>query len=387
MSKESLGRRSRVLALTALAAGSIFLLVYATRMDAPYIAFFLVASTWAFAVAALSRPEYLRSGGLLCSSALFSLAVVEACVYYATKSQMIITRTSPAVWRRPNALDIGSLPLPNTATEFSEYLDGRMVVDVTYRIGGNGLRTIPIVVRGRPHKIAFFGCSFMFGHGVENDQTLPYYFIQDARGTFEGYNFAGGGWGPHQMLREIETGFVRRVAGAPELAIYEAIPDHLRRVAGRAPWEDGPEYVLCAEDKACYSGPFHSADYTIYHRWLDRSWTVKFIENHFGKLSQLSDIPLYLAVLERTRSLLQKNGTRLVIVLWDQNELARTMMKALRSDQFDVIALSSVIPKSDSQGHPLTQIDRHPSPATNKAIAAYLWKQVGERLIGGTITG
>jgi hypothetical protein len=26
------------------------------------------------------------------------------------------------------------------------------------------------------------------------------------------------------MLREIETGFVRRMAGAPDLAIYEAIP-------------------------------------------------------------------------------------------------------------------------------------------------------------------
>ena len=91
----------------------------------------------------------------------------------------------------------------------------------------------------------FFGCSFMFGHGVEDDQTLPYYFVQEARGTFEGFNFAGDGWGPHQMLREIETGFVRRVAGTPELAIYEAIPDHLRRVAGRAPWEDGPKYDLC----------------------------------------------------------------------------------------------------------------------------------------------
>ena len=70
-------------------------------------------------------------------------------------------------------------------------------------------------VQGRPHKAAFFGGSFMFGHGVENDQTLPYYFVRNSRGTFEGFNFAGEGWGPHQMLSEIETGFVRRVAVCP----------------------------------------------------------------------------------------------------------------------------------------------------------------------------
>jgi hypothetical protein len=229
--------------------------------------------------------------------------------------------------------------------------------------------------------VAFFGCSFMFGHGVEEDQTLPYYFVREARGTFEGYNFAGEGWGPHQMLREIETGFVRRVAGAPDLAIYEAIPDHLRRVAGRAPWEDGPKYALCRGEEACYAGPFHSAYYETCRHWLDQSWTGKFIESHFASLSRPSDIPLFLAVLKRTRSLLGQTGTRFVVVLWDQNELAKEMVNALRANGFNVIALSSIFSESDLKNCPLTQLDRHPSPATNKAIATYLWEQVGERLV------
>ena len=235
-------------------------------------------------------------------------------------------------------------------------------------------------VQGRPHKVAFFGDSFMFGHGVENDQTLPYYFVREARGTVEGFNFAGEGWGPHQMLREIENGFVQGVAGTPDLAIYEAIPDHLRRVAGRAPWEDGPKYVLCRENAACYAGPFHSDNYTMCRRLLDKSWTVRFIDNRFARLSRLSDLPLFLAVLKRTRSLLAKNGTRFVVVVWDQNELARAMMNSLRANQFDVIALSSIFPGRDLTKPPITQLDRHPSPATNKAIAKYLWEQVGEPL-------
>ena len=108
---------------------------------------------------------------------------------------------------------------------------------------------------------------------------------------------------------------------------------------------------------------------------------MKFFENHSEKLAQPSDLPLYLAVLKRTRTLLEENGTRFVIVLWDQNELAKTIMKALQANQFDVIELSSIFPESDLKDGLLTQLDRHPSPATNQEIAAYLWKQVGEPLV------
>jgi hypothetical protein len=278
-------------------------------------------------------------------------------------------------------MGLGDFPVPDTTTGFDEFLDGRLIGDVTYKIDASGLREIPAAVQGRPYKVAFFGCSFMFGHGVENDQTLPYYFVREAKGSFQGFNFAGEGWGPHQMLWEIETGFVRRVAGAPDLAIYEAIPDHLRRVAGRAPWESGPKYELCRDGEACYAGPFHSAYYETARRWVDQSWTGKFVENHFANLSRPSDIPLFLAVLKKTRSLLEQNGTRFVIVLWDQNELAKTIMLTLRANQFDVITLSSILPDGDIKAHPLTQADRHPSPATNQAIATYLWEQVGKQVV------
>ena len=349
-------------------------------MDAPFVALFLVASASAIALAAVSRPETLRKAALLLGSVLFCLSVIEFYLYRTTRSQIIITKADPQACPS-DPMGLGFIFEPNAKTRFREFLNGRLIDDVTYGIDRNGLREIPRAVQGRPHKAVFFGCSFMFGHGVQDDQTLPYYFVRDAGGAFEGFDFAGEGWGPHQMLREIESGFVRRVAGAPELAVYEAIPDHLRRVAGRAPWERGPKYVLCRGDEACYSGPFHGVSYATCRRWLDRSWTGKFIENHFVKLSRTSDIPLFLAVLTRTRSLLAENGTRFVIVLWDQNELAKTLMKTLRANEFDVIALSSIVAEGDLKKVSLTQLDRHPSPATNKAIAKYLWKHVGERLV------
>src|SRR5277367_1871828 len=300
-------RQSRLLALSVLVVGSFVLSRYGARMEAPFIVFLLVAGAWAVAIALLARSEFLRNGALLSSSVLLSLAGVETCAYYVAKSQIIVTKTVPEEWRQAST-SIGALPVPNTATEFKEFLDDRLITDVTYRIDASGLREIPSAVQGRPHKAVFFGCSFMFGHGVENDQTLPYYFVRESGGTFEGFNFDGEGWGPHQMLREVETGFVRRVAGIPDLAIYEAIPDHLRRAAGRAPWEDGPKYELCHGGDACYAGSFDGYYDDVFRQWLNKSWTVKFVEDRLTRLSQPSDIPLYLAILEKTRALLTRNG-------------------------------------------------------------------------------
>jgi hypothetical protein len=365
--------------MAVLMAMSFALLAHAAKTDAPFAAFFAVAGVWAIIAATLSRPEPLRKIALLGGSVLLCLGIFEACVYYMTRSRIVITKTTFA-WRH-DAMGWGDFPMPNAVTQFSEFLGGRLIARVNYRIDANGLREIPAAVQGRPYKVAFFGCSFMFGHGVREDQTVPYYFLREARGTFEGFNFAGEGWGPHQMLREVETGFVRRVAGAPDLAIYEAIPDHLRRVAGRAPWERGPKYVLCGGDQACYAGPFHGIGYETCRRWFDQSWTGKLVENHVVKSARPSDIPLFLAVLKKTRFLLRENGTRFVIVLWDQNQLGKTLLKTLRANGFEVIGLSSIMPEADLNRPPLVQLDGHPAPATNRAIARYLWEQTGEKLL------
>src|SRR5580658_3624624 len=91
-------RQSRLFAVAVPLGTSVLFPQHAGRMDAPFVAFFLLASVWAIAIAALSRPEALRKCALLCSSLLFCLAVIETCLYHISKSQIIITRTTPQAW-------------------------------------------------------------------------------------------------------------------------------------------------------------------------------------------------------------------------------------------------------------------------------------------------
>jgi hypothetical protein len=333
----------------------------------------------AIVVSSISRRESFRNVALALASIFVSLAILESFCYFVAKSKIIVVNTTPRTWRHDVA-GLGAFPIPNTTTQFREFLDGLLITDVKYTVDSVGLRKIPDATAAPPHKAVFFGCSFMFGHGVDDDETLPYYFDEQSRGSFAAYNLSGEGWGPHQMLREIETGFVRRTIGIPELAVYEAIPDHLRRVSGRAPWETGPKYELCAESGVCYAGPFHSASYERMRALFYRTWTGRFLESYLAAPSKPSDIPLFIGVMERTRALLNRDGTRFVVVLWDQNPLAAQLMRALGAHHFEVIAVSSIFPGRDLQSAPLVQSDRHPTPASNRAIATYIWEHVGAEI-------
>src|SRR6202034_3584544 len=99
MNERTLRLQYLLLALVASIAASFLLLEHATRMDTTFVVFFLVASAWAIAIAVLSRRESSRSGALLCSSVLFCLDIVETGLYCVSRSQIIVTKTFPQVWR------------------------------------------------------------------------------------------------------------------------------------------------------------------------------------------------------------------------------------------------------------------------------------------------
>src|SRR5580700_8970859 len=82
--------------------------------------------------------------------------------------------------------------------------------------------------------IVFLGCSYAFGSGLEDNETLPYQLGVQSAGRYRTFNFSFEGYSPAQMLAQIEHGIVRRVVdGSPQYAYYIAIPHHVWRVAGR----------------------------------------------------------------------------------------------------------------------------------------------------------
>ena len=83
-----------------------------------------------------------------------------------------------------------------------------------------------------PDKFAcFLGCSFTFGKGVQDAETLPAQF-QYLNSTYRSYNFGCNGFGPHQVLRQLETSVIsEQISQTTGFGMYLFIEDHLRRAA------------------------------------------------------------------------------------------------------------------------------------------------------------
>jgi hypothetical protein len=65
--------------------------------------------------------------------------------------------------------------IPGSMVRVSKLHDDEVIFDVVYTISAHGFRVTPGAggTSGSAGRVLFFGCSYTFGEGVEDDQTLP----------------------------------------------------------------------------------------------------------------------------------------------------------------------------------------------------------------------
>lgn len=348
-------------------------LIALVRLPTPFAVYFALGCVWAAAIGSLSGRIAVRRFGLMLAQVLLFFASAEVFCFGAGLWNLRV-EARPTYYSR-NA-DLGHSARPNTVAEEKEFHLKNLLYDVVYRIGPDGLRHIPKAVQGGPSKIAFFGGSFAFGHGVNDNSTMPYYFLEAARGAYQGFNFGFQGYGANQMLREIETGQMSRIMGRPDLVVYEGIADDVRRVCGKVYWEPfGPKYVFTDDGAVRYAGAFHGRAYETVTRPLRKLCLYRLAESHLGGTVHPDDVSLYVAVLSRARRQLeQRYGARLVIVFWDNTRFAKEVMRRLIEQKFALIGISGIIPDLNQNWpkYEISGFDRHPNALANRLIGQFL---------------
>jgi hypothetical protein len=105
--------------------------------------------------------------------------------------------------------DLGRAPRKGTSARVTRSHGASIVYDVVYTIDLYGLRRSP-PDRGRDVRdcVLFFGNSYTFGEGLQDDETMPYRVAELGRGSVEVYNFGFGGMAPircSQSWRGVES--------------------------------------------------------------------------------------------------------------------------------------------------------------------------------------
>ena len=189
--------------------------------------------------------------------------------------------------------------------------DGKLISDSSYTTDEYGRRTVPGAHRSASRRsILFFGCSFTFGEGVNDDQTMPFY-VAEASSTYRVYNYGVSGYGPQQMLVQLENPELPdQVENKDEaIAVYTFIDHHIQRVIGSMELMSYaarfPYYRMDDRNELVRTGTFQSGRpfLTELDVWLGKSSLVQFLRRRLGfpKTTE-EDVRLTAKIIEESRN-------------------------------------------------------------------------------------
>jgi len=281
--------------------------------------------------------------------------------------------------------ELGYAALPDRMVRARRIDGGKVIYDAIYRTGPDGLRVVP--GGGNFGEFVFFGCSFTVGDGVEDEETLPAAFVAALGGRVGARNFGFHGYGPHQMVRLLET---RRVASLPRRpvlgAFYQSLPNHAGRAGGRSPWDTGgPRYVLDdrAPSRISYAGPFHTFWLAEALRATNKVPPIRKLRERifFANPSDATEYELHARLTLRAATLVREQlGASLSVVHWDDGSAQDERFVARLQDAgLDLVRVSSIIPRIRWPELSIPN-DGHPTPEAYALIAGTLAARL-ERLV------
>lgn len=283
---------------------------------------------------------------------------------------------------------LGYAPKPSQTGRFTLTQDGNPIFGHGYTIGPNGLRVSPPYEEVADVPCAlFFGGSFTFGTGVEDDEALPYVAGILSEGKYRVYNFGYRGYGPHQMLAALESGLVDSIIDCiPKVVIYQGLVGHVMRSAGLSVWDThGPRYVLADSGEAIRRGNFDDSDnsrFGFLQGNLKKSLAVMTLG--YNRYTDYK-LDLMVAIIDKSRNLVAERypGSEFRVIFWDgcatkePEPVARILTDKFARKNVRLHLVSRIVEdicaKRDDY---MIQGDGHPNKFVHDKIARYVAKEM-----------
>ncbi len=303
---------------------------------------------------------------------------------------------------------LGYAPRSNTKWTATKRYKDELVYQVEYTIDPHGLRAIPNVStrQNTEECILFFGGSFTFGEGLNDNETLPHLLSVRSAGKYEIYNFAYSGYGPHQALAALESDRVKTVTGCkPTYALLLTMTGHVPRSAGRELWDtSGPRYRLDSNREATLAGYFddekdakneqNGALSTVIakFRWqLSKSYLYRTVSTYVTEVGKYSDenVTLYLAIVQKIGEVLESrynNEIEFHVIFFDHTwdgtsrSVGEKVLRGLHTSGIEVHMVKDILPDSDVETdrykYKVSKYDDHPNAIANALLAEYVMKNI-----------
>jgi len=285
---------------------------------------------------------------------------------------------------------LGYAPRPGGRQHVSAHNGKSTVYDVDYTIDGSGYRVTHGAAAPDADTVVFFGDSFTYGEGLNDDQTLPQQYADAEQSRIKVINSGFSGYGAHQVLHLIQSGRLDGQLGhGRRLFVYTAIEEHLMRDEGLGTWDFwGPRYVLDG-DGVRYTGPFHSELGGRLVAAAAKSGVVALVRDQFFWEPSPAGPRLFGAITQAAaEEAMRRDHAQFVVLLWDEpflwdmsrpGQVARhaalveQMAREMSRRGVGFIRISSLVP--DYQANMKAYVigwDGHPSSLFNHRLALAL---------------
>jgi hypothetical protein len=280
----------------------------------------------------------------------------------------------------------GSLPffLPvRSARSWRLMKRGTKVIDYHFEIDSFARRWTPDTSQTNSSRqyLIFLGCSFVFGEGVSDQETLPS-FASRYSNHFHSYNYGIMGASPgdsYLRLREIRK--EQELAEKSGWVIYVYMDHHLPRLVGPlsmlTTWAGHKNhYVIDPNGEIRTDGhfdelvPHQIAVYktlrkSSFFRWLKIDWPPRAHESDWELMAKI-----FTAMKKTAKERLQ--ARHFAVLIFPGSETARHLIPYLEKQGIAYLDYSHWDMNMLTHGNPWFPYDKHPTPATYELIAKSL---------------
>lgn len=365
--------------LVALSAAALAVVVFIAAVflsDTPQVWTATILAIACFVAMRRSRTTRRRMVWWNCGIVLVIWACLDAGAFLWTGHVLpVVPRAALAMrWADdlPNLLAVRDPLLGYTLPPGGHRQEG----DVSYDINIDGLRIGPPSTGTPEGCVLFFGCSFTFGEGVNDNQTFPYLVEVKTLGRFQTRNFAVSGSAPHYALAQVESGMVEHAAHCvPTHAIYLVLPHHLVRVGGKFAARFGPRYQVQPDGSVARSGSFNRTAGEFALALLQYTSGLYVAKFGYESAADGGDVALLVAVLKTLQQRLVERypGIDFEIIYWDgdPSPIAADLGTQLGGIGVPVHLISEIF-RGVEDDRIYLPTDHHPSAWAHDRIADYL---------------
>lgn len=219
------------------------------------------------------------------------------------------------------------------------------------------------------------GCSFAFGYGLNEHETLSYFL--DSLSGKRAYNYGVAGHGTQQTLALLQSrNLHKEITESNGTLVHLFIDDHIPRLIGSRRliklWAINFPYYRLEDGKAVRHGSFWTGRHllTRFYRAISQSAIIDLFDIDIPWYVSDGHMKLFGAVLNEAKSefLKQYPDGRFLVVIGPNSKLAARAVSALEDRDVEVLDLSQLFDKEDKR-YKIHWTEAHPNDRYNLEVA------------------